>query len=951
MYSRRLRASAARTPTGGVSAHGSSTWGIVWCALVLASATVTALAAPAAISAPSAWDVGASPIQLVEPDGRGGFHVCAEGERLLAELREPVAVLGVVGPYHSGKSFLLNSLLNVSSAFQVGRSTAPQTKGLWLLPTSLTAPDRARVLLLDSEGFYGNATAEAYDAKIFALSLLLSSHMLYNTVKVVDQQQVNYLEILAQRTQLFNLRAHVRAHNRDVLRSQQVDAPHAHHPPFTPAAPSYSTLTGARGSSGESHAGDDRKGHADNINGAARERMGQAGGGESANSGGSAHMDPRASSALSASPHPGGSLDWDEELELQDKLLFPHLTWVVQDFVSELREEEREDATEWFWQFAAASNVMQEVAGEETRGGAGKGLQGADDDISLGRLFRSISLKTLFLPATDLASLRDMSAVPPTKWTAEYQKDLNELRAHVLANVGAKSSPAGSTIDGPALAALARFAVSAANEADHFPSLPSYWQSWRAQVVADAHKDALTSFRTVVGVALSSSEVLSTAGFDQLLAKAKGTALAVFHQLLLGLEPLYERHVAALEREMVTDVDNYRLLHRERVRSLIASTAEDIRGAAVASVELGLVLPQRRRDIVAFVENVTKGALADFDRRLEAHLRDHLAKESRGELARWIEAARDRLLVRNRDASDGIVLHARNSMVATYKARMGAVMAAGPQGGEALLGHHRATLAGAQREAEATVPEDKQWLVEEDDFKAGLAVASSKIATLWDEYQHHNAALVTKRCGDKAEHLARDFVSALRGIHPFPDDGEVIEKKAKEMRDSRLADFTKELQEFVREKMCEEQRVALLQRLTEAIGATLNENVERYMELNEAVFKVAERKLTRERQAASWTSSLTWNPWYVKRRARQLVAENFREKLQYSQGVAPSMQAKMTDKWLSEELTEIMKNTWIAFTGLMIGTATPLVTVLVMRRRMQGTGHHGMHISRYSSSY
>lgn len=54
----------------------------------------------------------------------------------------PIATVAVVGPYHSGKSFMLNNLagavtgsgLQTSSsgaAFQVGQSVDPATRGIW----------------------------------------------------------------------------------------------------------------------------------------------------------------------------------------------------------------------------------------------------------------------------------------------------------------------------------------------------------------------------------------------------------------------------------------------------------------------------------------------------------------------------------------------------------------------------------------------------------------------------------------------------------------------------------------------------------------------------------------------------------------------------------------------------------------------------------------------------
>lgn len=63
---------------------------------------------------------------------------------------------------------------------------------------------------MDSEGFFGRDISESYDAKIFSAATLLSSHLIYNSIKLIDQNAVDYLEILARRTQLFQVRNVVR---------------------------------------------------------------------------------------------------------------------------------------------------------------------------------------------------------------------------------------------------------------------------------------------------------------------------------------------------------------------------------------------------------------------------------------------------------------------------------------------------------------------------------------------------------------------------------------------------------------------------------------------------------------------------------------------------------------------------------------------------------------------
>ncbi|CAE7254775.1 dnaK [Symbiodinium sp. CCMP2456] len=68
---------------------------------------------------------------------------------------------------------------------------------------------------MDSEGFFGPGVAESYDAKIFTIATLLGGHLVYNTVKIIDQQAVNLLEMLARRAQLFRTRTSTEPANLD----------------------------------------------------------------------------------------------------------------------------------------------------------------------------------------------------------------------------------------------------------------------------------------------------------------------------------------------------------------------------------------------------------------------------------------------------------------------------------------------------------------------------------------------------------------------------------------------------------------------------------------------------------------------------------------------------------------------------------------------------------------
>lgn len=54
----------------------------------------------------------------------------------------------------------------------------------------LPMPSGAVVAFLDTEGFSASDRTADYDAKIFAISALLSSHLLYNSVRIIDTASI-----------------------------------------------------------------------------------------------------------------------------------------------------------------------------------------------------------------------------------------------------------------------------------------------------------------------------------------------------------------------------------------------------------------------------------------------------------------------------------------------------------------------------------------------------------------------------------------------------------------------------------------------------------------------------------------------------------------------------------------------------------------------------------------
>ena len=74
------------------------------------------------------------PVQLVRPDPmrHQKLEIIEENVRHLHHINTAVAVVAVVGKFHSGKSFLLNQLMGKQEGFGIGPYVRPQTMGIWM---------------------------------------------------------------------------------------------------------------------------------------------------------------------------------------------------------------------------------------------------------------------------------------------------------------------------------------------------------------------------------------------------------------------------------------------------------------------------------------------------------------------------------------------------------------------------------------------------------------------------------------------------------------------------------------------------------------------------------------------------------------------------------------------------------------------------------------------------
>ncbi|XP_032752441.1 guanylate-binding protein 6-like [Rattus rattus] len=135
-----------------------------------------------------------SPMCLVENKNKQ-LMVNPEAICILNNISQPVVVVAIVGMYRTGKSYLMNCLAGQNKGFPLGCTVQSETKGIWMWCMPHPTKSSHTLILLDTEGLGDVEKGDPRnDDWIFALAVLLSSTLVYNSMSTINNDALEKLQ-------------------------------------------------------------------------------------------------------------------------------------------------------------------------------------------------------------------------------------------------------------------------------------------------------------------------------------------------------------------------------------------------------------------------------------------------------------------------------------------------------------------------------------------------------------------------------------------------------------------------------------------------------------------------------------------------------------------------------------------------------------------------------------
>ena len=143
------------------------------------------------------------PIQLVYIED-GMIEPTTDAINMLTALKnQKISVLSINGPLSSGKSSLANKILNKN---MTGFKSGEKTQGIWIWGNPIKLENGTKLLVLDFQGL-NKDDDENISHKLFILSVLLSTCLIYNTSGELNDSIINDFVYYTDLTNKINLYA------------------------------------------------------------------------------------------------------------------------------------------------------------------------------------------------------------------------------------------------------------------------------------------------------------------------------------------------------------------------------------------------------------------------------------------------------------------------------------------------------------------------------------------------------------------------------------------------------------------------------------------------------------------------------------------------------------------------------------------------------------------------
>nr|XP_031321400.1 guanylate-binding protein 4-like [Camelus dromedarius]XP_031321401.1 guanylate-binding protein 4-like [Camelus dromedarius] len=148
-----------------------------------------------------------NPVCLVERQN-SQMTVNPEALKILNQISQPVVVVAIVGPYRTGKSYLMNRLLGQNHGFSLGSTVRSETKGIWMWCVPHPSKESHTLVLLDTEGLGDVEKGDSKsDSWTFTLAVLLSSCFVYNSMSTINHQALEQLHYVTELTNLIRTKS------------------------------------------------------------------------------------------------------------------------------------------------------------------------------------------------------------------------------------------------------------------------------------------------------------------------------------------------------------------------------------------------------------------------------------------------------------------------------------------------------------------------------------------------------------------------------------------------------------------------------------------------------------------------------------------------------------------------------------------------------------------------